>query len=117
MAAVGRIGVHPRHAKRLPKALRDALMADAARIDPQGVAGAMEGTMPTASVRAAIRGNSVPALLVCGRFEKRFAGHRAHAEAVMPKLGIVDVDSGHAVNMMAAAAFNAAVSAFVKRHR
>ena len=117
MDAVNRMAVHPRRAKRLPKALHEALVKDAERIDPAGIAGAIEGTMPTASVREAIRGNRVPALLVCGRFEKRFAPHRDHAAAEMPQLAIVDVDSGHAVNMATAAAFNAAVSAFVAKHR
>ena len=30
--------VHPRHAKRLPPELYDALMQDAARLDPLGIA-------------------------------------------------------------------------------
>ena len=116
-AALERIAVHPRRAKRLPPALYAALLADADRIDPEGVANAMEYTLPTASVRADLKDNRRPALLVCGRFEKRFAAHRAFAEAVMPALTIADVDSGHAVNMTAAEAFNAAVSAFVLQHR
>ena len=116
-AALERIAVHPRHATRLPKALYKNLVADAALIDPLGIANAMEYTMPTASVRAELAANSKPALLVCGRFEKRFAAHRAYAEAVTPQLAIADVDSGHAVNMTAADAFNSAVAAFVAAHR
>lgn len=115
--AVERIAVHPRHAKRLPKVLHRALVADASRLDPEGIAKAMEQTMPTASVRADLHTNAKPALLVCGRFEKRFAAHRAYAEATMPRLAIADVDSGHAVNMTAAEAFNAAVAAFIAAHR
>ena len=115
--ALERIAVHPRRAKRLPKALHAALVADAARIDPEGIANAMEHTMPTASVRADLRANAKPALLVCGRFEKRFAAHRAYAQATMPHLAIADVDSGHAVNMSAAEGFNAAVAAFITAHR
>ena len=115
--AVERMAVHPKHARRLAAPVRDALLADAALIDPQGIAAAMERTMPTASVRAELQRNTRPALLVCGRFEKRFAPHRAFAEETMPELSVVDVDSGHAVNMQAADAFNRAVSEFVVEHR
>lgn len=112
-----RIAVHPRRAKRLPAPLHQALLRDAALIDPEAVARAMERTLPTASVRDELQRNEKPALLVCGRFERRFAAHRAYAAATMPQLAIVDVDTGHAVNMEAADAFNAAVSAFVAEHR
>lgn len=114
--AVERIAVHPKRAKRLPHDVYEALLADAERIDPEGIANAMESMMPTASVRDELQHNKKPALLVCGRFEKRFAPHRAHAEAVMPHLEVVDVDSGHAVNMAAADAFNAHVAAFITAH-
>ena len=116
-AAVERIAVHPRHARRLPRPIYDSLVADAELLDPEGLAHAMESTMPTASVRAELGANSKPALLVCGRFEKRFAAHRAFAEATMPQLTIADVDSGHAVNMAAADAFNTAVATFIEAHR
>lgn len=115
-AALESIAVHPKRAKRLPADVYEALVADAERIDPAGIANAMESMMPTASVRDELKHNSKPALLVCGRFEKRFAPHRAHAEAVMPHLEVVDVDSGHAVNMAAADAFNAHVAAFISAH-
>ena len=115
-AALERIAVHPKHAKRLPSAVYRALVADAERIDPEGIANAMESTMPTASVRDELQRNKKPALLVCGRFEKRFAPHRAHAEAVMPHLDVAEVDSGHAVNMAAADAFNSHVAAFIAAH-
>lgn len=117
LAAVERIAVHPKRARRLPGPVRDALLADAARIDPLGIAAAIEHTMPTASVRSHLERNTRPALLVCGRFEKRFAAHRAFAEKTMPRLSVVEVDSGHAVNMQAADAFNRAVSEFIVEHR
>ena len=109
-----RIAVHPRRAKRLPPATYDALVADAEGIDPEGIAMAMEHMMPTASVRSDLGANTRPALLVCGRFEKRFASNRDFAAAQMPHLEIVDVDAGHAVNMTATEAFNTAVERFVR---
>ena len=112
--ALDRIAVHPRRAKRLPPATYDALVADAEGISPEGIAMAMEHMMPTASVRADLSANTRPALLVCGRFEKRFAPNRDFAAANMPHLEIVDVDAGHAVNMTATDAFNTAVERFVR---
>lgn len=114
--AVERLAVHPRRARRLPQDVHKALLADAALLDPAGIAGTLEWTLPTASVRTDIAANTRPALLVCGRFERRFAAHREFAASAMPHLAIADVDSGHAVNMQAADAFNAAVSAFVQDH-
>ena len=43
--------------------------------------------------------------------------NRAYAAANMAQLEIVDLDAGHAVNMEAAAGFNAAVQDFVRRHQ
>lgn len=116
LAAVEHMAVHPRRARRLPPAVHDALLADAALIDPDGIAGTLEWTLPTASVRDELAANSRPALLVCGRFERRFAAHRQFAETTVPHLMIADVASGHAVNMQAAEAFNAAICTFVERH-
>ena len=114
-AALDRIAVHPRRAKRLPPETYAALVADAEGISPEGIAMAMEHMMPTASVRADLGVNTRPTLLVCGRLEKRFAANRDFAAAEMPHLDIVDVDAGHAVNMTAANAFNAAIERFVQR--
>jgi hypothetical protein len=57
----------------------------------------------------------VPALLVCGEREERFAPHRAFAEAHMPLLETAALDGGHAVNIDAASAFNDAVVGFFRR--
>ncbi len=116
-AAVAGLAAHPRHARRLPKPIRAALLEDAELIDPGGVANTLEYTLPTASARDAIRHNQAPTLLVHGRLERRFAAHRAHAAATMPGLTVVDVDAGHAVNLQAADAFNAAATAFITEHR
>ena len=114
--AVERIAVHPKRARRLPSHIYDALVADAREIKPEGIARAMEHTMPSASVRDEIHTNSRPALLACGRFEKRFAAHREFARTTMPELTICDVDAGHAVNVQGADSFNRAVSDFIRTH-
>ena len=116
LPAIERIAVHPKHARRLPDDVRQALLRDARSLDPLGVANAIRHTTPGASVRDDVAENRVPALLACGRFEKRFAPHRAFAEAHMPGLRVVEMDAGHAVNMQDAARFNAAVAEFVATH-
>jgi pimeloyl-ACP methyl ester carboxylesterase len=115
-AALERIPVHPRRATKLPDPLHQALMADAARLDPTGVANILRYTNPNVSVRSDLHRNTRPALLVCGAGERRFQPHRAFAAANMPGLEIVDVEAGHGVNMEAHEQFNAAVSSFIRCH-
>jgi len=116
MRAIERIPVHPRHARRLPSHIRAALVRDTELLDPRGVANTIRHTTPRASVRAEVAANRVPALLACGRFEKRFAPHRRFAEAHMPGLRVVEMDAGHGVNMQDAARFNDAVADFIGTH-
>jgi len=54
----------------------------------------------------------VPALLVAGRREAAFVPHRRRAEQSMPGLAVVELDTGHAVNLEDAPGFNAAVTRF-----
>ncbi len=113
MEEIERIRVHPKHARRLPQQLYGALMNDASLLDPAGVANTMRFTTPTASVRDELAANRVPAVLACGRFERRFQPHREFVVANMPQLAVVDMDAGHAVNMQAAEQFNHAVIDFL----
>lgn len=113
-AAIERMPVHPRHARRLPAATFRALVREAEALQPLGIANTVRFTTPAASVRDAVAANRVPALLACGRFERRFAPHREFAAAHMPRLRIVDLDAGHAVNMENADGFNRAVRGFIR---
>jgi pimeloyl-ACP methyl ester carboxylesterase len=116
-AALDRIAVHPRHARRLPKAIYNALLADAEQHDPAGIANTLRWTNPELSMRHRLHENQVPALLVCGRRERRFAPMRDYAAENMTNLEIVDLDAGHGVNMEAADEFNAAVADFIDRNQ
>ena len=115
MREIDRIRVHPRHARRLPGEIHKALLEDARLLDTEGVANTMRHTTPRASVRGDLATIRVPALLACGRFERRFRPHRDFA-ARMPGLAVVDMDAGHAVNMQAADQFNSAVIDFVSAY-
>lgn len=112
--AMERIPVHPRHARRLPPPLYEALCADAARHDPAGIAATLLRTNPRATVRERLADNVRPALLLCGARERRFRPHRDYAAARMPWLQVVDIDAGHGMNMEAPKAFNAALVRFLE---
>jgi pimeloyl-ACP methyl ester carboxylesterase len=112
--AMARIPVHPRHARRLPQPVYQALQTDAARHDPAGIANTLLRTNPRATVRDRLGDNTRPALLLCGLRERRFRPHRDYAAAHMPHLDVIDLDAGHGVNMEAPEAFNAALTAFLR---
>ena len=114
LTAIEKLAVHPKRARRLPKNVYTALVEDSNLLNPNGIANAMEFTMPTASSRKYIENNQSKAMLICGRFEKRFIPHRDYAAKFMPNLSIKNVDSGHAVNMQTAQEFNNAVLSFIE---
>ena len=113
MQLIERIPIHPARAKRLPPAAHRALLEDAALLDPHGVARTFRYTVPNSSVRERAGENQVPTLLICGERETRFRPHREFAERTMSRLQVVGVDAGHAVNVEAAEAFDAAVCGFL----
>jgi 2-succinyl-6-hydroxy-2,4-cyclohexadiene-1-carboxylate synthase len=114
VAAMERIPVHPRHARKLPPDIYAALCADAARHEPIGIANTLRRTNPRVSVRSRLADNRRPALLLCGARERRFKPHRDHAASHMADLTIVDLDAGHGMNMEAPEAFNAALIDFLR---
>ena len=111
-----RIPVHPANARRFPQNVHEALVADAKLHDPIGLARTLQYTTPAVSSRHRVGENRTPTLLVYGERESRFQPHRAFAEANLPKLEAVPAPAGHAVNIEAADAFNAAVLAFLGGH-
>ncbi len=114
--ALERIPVHPKHARSLPAVLKAALLEDAQRHDPEGIARTLLVTNPQVSVRDRLQENVRPALLLCGKRERRFQPHREFALEVMPELEVVDLDAGHGVNMERPDEFNAAVITFLTSH-
>jgi pimeloyl-ACP methyl ester carboxylesterase len=114
--AIERMPIHPRHGRRIPAEYREAVLADAARVAPRGLAHTMRYGVPESSVRARLGENRVPTLLVCGQREAAFQTQREAAERELPRLEVVGVDAGHAVNLEAAEAFDRAVTDFLGRH-
>ncbi len=114
-AALERMPVHPRHSRRLPAPLRDALVADAALHSPEGVARTMRFTVPPSSVRDRIERLRVPTLLALGTREERFADDARFAREKIPGLEVLELDAGHAVNLESAAEFDRGVVDFFAR--
>lgn len=115
LAAMERIPVHPRHGRKLPQPVYEALLADARTHDPGGVANTIAITNPAVSMRDRLGENTRPACLIWGTRERRFAPLAEHAREHMPALTTVALDAGHGMNMEAADAFNAAVAEFMSR--
>jgi 2-succinyl-6-hydroxy-2,4-cyclohexadiene-1-carboxylate synthase len=114
-AAIERMPVHPRHSRRLPPEVRDALVAEAARHSPQGVVRTGLYTVPESSVRDAISQIRTPTLLVRGTRERGFAGHARFAHQHLPGLESAEFDAGHAVNIEVGADFDRVVLEFFSR--
>jgi pimeloyl-ACP methyl ester carboxylesterase len=115
-AVLERMPVHPKNSRSLPAEVKRALVADAEQHDPRGIGLTALHTVVNSPVLDRVGENRVPALLVCGSRERRFAPQRELARAKMPALEIVDLDGGHAVNVDAADEFNRVVAAFIARH-
>lgn len=114
--AIERIAVHPRHARRLPESVYDALVEDAAKISPIAVANTMLRTNIAASTRDIAATNPRPALLTYGKHEKRFASSKDWVVNNMADVSVVELDAGHAVNMEDAQGFNEAWKNFIRLH-
>jgi pimeloyl-ACP methyl ester carboxylesterase len=116
MSAVESIPVHPKNAKRLPEAVKAALLADCALLDPGGVARTIVYTNGNSSVRNIVSRNSTPALLICGELETRFEPHKSFAMSNMPQLEVTNLPAGHAVNAETPEGFNTAITQFISHH-
>jgi 2-succinyl-6-hydroxy-2,4-cyclohexadiene-1-carboxylate synthase len=109
------IRIHPRHAKRLPEDAKRELVEDAGRHSLEGLVHSWRITSPHLSITAVLSRLPMPALLVNGRWEKKFQPMRDEAVRLQPDLTVVDLDGGHSVNMEAAKGFNEAVRTFLDR--
>jgi len=116
LAAVRRIPVHPRFAKRLPADLYDLLTEDARSLSPLAVAQTLSVTTPNACIRPIAALNPRPALLCYGQLEKRFEPYKVWAERHMVNLSVTTLQAGHAVNMEDSNGFNHAVTQFIRQH-
>jgi 2-succinyl-6-hydroxy-2,4-cyclohexadiene-1-carboxylate synthase len=114
IAAIEKIPVQPRRAKTLPAHIYAALMLDANKFSPIGVANTLLATNPNTCIRDIAPHNLRPVLLCAGDKERRFKTNKQWAIENMANLQCVSFDAGHGVNMEASTDFNAAVAAFIQ---
>ena len=116
-AALERVAVHPKKARRIAPRFKEALCTDAKLHDPLGAAYTARYTSLADPIEAALmETNRVPTLLLCGTQEERFKPLRRVAERILPNLEVVEAEAGHAVNLEAPDAFNHAAVIFFQRH-
>ena len=115
LPSLDRLPHHPRHTRRIPADVKNALVADARRHNIEGIALTTEFTSPYSSVRDRVKYNRVPSLFTWGVYEKRFQRHQPYIEAEIPQLEVVECDAGHAVNLQAIDTFNNAVCGFIEK--
>ncbi len=114
LAAIEKIPVHPRRAKTLPAHIYEALMKDASKFSPIGIANTLLATNPNTCIRDIAPYNPRPVLLCAGDKERRFKNNKLWALEHMASLKCVSFDAGHGVNMEASEGFNKAVMQFIQ---
>lgn len=108
--------LNPANAKRMPKDLKDRIVADTHLIDIEGFANTGLHTVTNSSVRHLLEDIHRPTLLVVGENEQNFLSCRDHVQQVMPNIEVLNLPGGHAVNIDAAQRFNQAVIEFFNRY-
>jgi 2-succinyl-6-hydroxy-2,4-cyclohexadiene-1-carboxylate synthase len=116
-AALAHHPFRPTRSRRLPREAKQALVADYELHNPNGIAATARYTIPFSSVRDRITQTKVLTLLVAGDREEGFRDQARFAEQAIPGLTVAHLNTGHAVNIEDAAAFNTAVTEFSSRSR
>jgi len=101
--------VHPINAKRLPPAVKDALIEDARSLLSASLERSVRITRPELSVRDDFHRIAVPTLLVNGVWEKGFQPSAIFARECLPSLSEVQLQGGHAINAERVDEFNDAL--------
>jgi pimeloyl-ACP methyl ester carboxylesterase len=115
-AALERLPIHPRNARRIPEASKARLLEDCRRHSVTGISNTGQHTVVGSSVRERAAANRVPSLLLHGTREKRFAESLRYAKNNVPNLEVVGLDAGHAVNLEAQPEFDKKATTFLSKH-
>jgi len=110
---IEQLPLHPGKTKRIPEEIKEVLIKDIEMIDLEGFAKTSRYTTVPGSVRDIVHRNTVPTLLIAGKYDKQFQRFMKEAPDLVPNLEMIVVEAGHAVNIGAAAEFNAAVEKFI----
>ena len=107
--------LHPSKSSHIKPEIKEALIEDVKLINIHGFSYTMRYMVTQCSVRDIIQENRIPTLLIVGKYDKRFASLPEFAKANIPKLEILLLDGGHAVNIDASEEFNKGIKDFVLR--
>ncbi len=115
LRSVRDVAVHPIHARRLDPETKATLvrLADRVTLETVSFVGANRHRWACVDRLGEL---TMPVRLVNGRWEKRFQPSIDLARAALPRLEVVDLDGGHAINLDQPAAFDAAVLDILRRH-
>ncbi len=109
--------LYPAHSRRLDPASRALLVRDFERLTPEGLAGTAEGLIPAVNAFERLPGLRVPVLVVAGERDRDFLEVLPAFLARLPH-GLARVvrlpGAGHAANLEAPQAFEAAVVEFAR---
>jgi len=112
---IDKFPLHPSRSRNLPAEIKKALIDDSKLIEVNGFINTMFNTAGKSSVRETLPKNTVPTLMIVGKYDKQFAPLVEVAQQVIPGLETLILEGGHAVNIGAAEEFNSAVKAFYTR--
>ncbi|MFO7557353.1 MAG: alpha/beta hydrolase [Desulfobacterales bacterium] len=107
--------LHPSKNKRLSPEIKSALIEDVNRVDINGFSHTCLYTVAGSSLRHLIHKNSVPTLLIAGKFDRQFMPLIDFAKTNFPNLELLVLDGGHAVNLDVPDRFNQAVMEYMGR--
>ena len=104
--------VHPINAKRLPEPTKQRMVAaaDAMSVDAINQFLGRRHTWKSTERMAEL---AMPVLLVNGRWEKAFQEFVDQAQRLIPRLTVVSIEGGHAINAEQPEQFNQAVVEFI----
>ena len=108
----------PSHAinmKHVDPSVRQKLLEDSKLLRPEGIVNTIFQTTPYVNVRKRIDQIPCPALLINGRFERRFQPLRNWIDGRAGNLSIVDVDAGHSPNAEEPTVFNEIALEFLRK--
>ena len=90
-------------------------MRNSKNLNPTAIANTYIETLVSANIMGVVKNNVRPALMLWGTKEKRFQKLAEWAKKNIPLLQIVELDTGHGVNMEKANDFDKALSNFIQK--
>lgn len=107
--------LHPSKNKHLSPEIKSALVEDVNLVDINGFSNTCLYTVAGSSLRHLVHKNSVPSLLIAGKFDRQFMTMLDFARMNFPNLELLVLDGGHAVNLDVPDRFNEAVIEYMGR--